>query len=317
MFHPQLEIFVLAVECGSFSSAAAARFCSPVAIMNQMNALEERLGIRLLERTSRGVLPTSAGAVFYEEAKDLIARAEAALGRAKKMAGAEDGRIRIGTSFLRPCKPLLSALATLEPVVQADFQISIIPFEDSPASLGGMLASLGNAIDCFVGPCDSEHWKKNFSVVPFARVRCCIALSKRHPLAEKKSLEWRDLEGERLMLIKRGISSVIDRMRCDLERRCPGAVIIDADTVYDAEAFNACEKEGYLMEIPEIWADVHPGLACLPVEWEHTLPYGVIFSKAPSASFRRFIKMVGCLLRKRAGAGSCLAELKSQKMSAF
>ena len=40
MLHPHIETFVLTADCGSFSKAAAARFCSPVTIMNQINALE-------------------------------------------------------------------------------------------------------------------------------------------------------------------------------------------------------------------------------------------------------------------------------------
>ena len=55
MLHPQWETLILVVEYGSFSRAAAARSCSAVAVMNQVNALEERLGVTLLARSTRGV----------------------------------------------------------------------------------------------------------------------------------------------------------------------------------------------------------------------------------------------------------------------
>ncbi len=291
MFHPGIEVFVQVADCGSFSKAAAARFCSPVSIMNQINALEWRMGVTLLKRTNHGVELTPAGRSLYEDAKRIMAASEEAVRRARRIAGTGQGIIRLGTSFLRPCKPLLDVWGAID-AEHADFQIRIIPFDDSPAGLSAMLESLGKGIDCFVSPCDSFHWKKQYAICLLAQQRCCVALSKKHRLAGKKRLTWDDLEGESLMLVRRGVSPVLDRIRDEIDRHHANIRLIDMPNIYDAEVFNQCEQLGCLMETPEIWADVHPSLVTLPMEWEYTMPYGVVYAKNPSAIFKEFIKVI-------------------------
>ncbi|MCI7567905.1 MAG: LysR family transcriptional regulator [Desulfovibrio sp.] len=292
MLHPHIETFVLTVDCGSFSKAAAARFCSPVSIMNQINALEWHMGFAVLERTNHGVTLTPAGRSLYEDAKKMMVMAGDAVRQARRTAGVERAVVRLGTSFLRPCKPLLDIWAACDAEEQARFQISIVPFDDSPSSLAAMLQSLGGDIDCFVSPCDAFVWKKRYAICPLAQQRCCVALSRKHRLATKKRLTWDDLEGESLMLVRRGVSPVLDRLRNDIELNRRKVQIIDMPHIYDAEAFNLCEQRGCLMETPEIWADIHPSLVTLPVEWEYAMPYGVIYARNASAVFREFIALV-------------------------
>lgn len=55
-------------------------------------------------------------------------------------------------------------------------------------------------------------------------------------------------------------------------------------------AFNACEQHGYLMEVPDTWADVHPSIATLPVEWEYEMPFGIVYAQKPSKAFMEFMK---------------------------
>lgn len=72
----------------------------------------------------------------------------------------------------------------------------------------------------------------------------------------------------------------------------PAGQFLDMPNIYDAEAFNQCEQLGYLMETPEVWADVHPSLVTLPMEWEYTIPYGVVYAKQSSATFTEFIRLI-------------------------
>ncbi|MGN0598984.1 MAG: LysR family transcriptional regulator [Oscillospiraceae bacterium] len=48
MFNPQLKAFVTAADCGSFTKAAEKLFISPTAVMKQINALEDHLGLKLM-----------------------------------------------------------------------------------------------------------------------------------------------------------------------------------------------------------------------------------------------------------------------------
>lgn len=48
----------------------------------------------------------------------------------------------------------------------------------------------------------------------------------------------------------------------------------EADYYYDLDTFNACEQNGTLLLTLDAWAEIHPSLITLPVEWDYTVPYG-------------------------------------------
>ena len=61
MYDPALDTFIAVAECGSFTKAAQRLYISSTAVMKQMNALERRLELKLLDRTPAGVRLTPAG----------------------------------------------------------------------------------------------------------------------------------------------------------------------------------------------------------------------------------------------------------------
>ena len=46
----------------------------------------------------------------------------------------------------------------------------------------------------------------------------------------------------------------------------------------------------------DCWKDVHPLLATIPVEWDFTMPYGLIYAKEPSKELLQFIMAIGNIL---------------------
>ena len=91
------------------------------------------------------------------------------------------------------------------------------------------------------------------------------------------------------MLIKRGESPVLDRMRSEIEEPHPDIHIADLENFYDMEVFNTCEQKGYLMEVPDTWTDVHPSIATLPVDWDYEMPFGIVYTQKPSKAFEKFL----------------------------
>lgn len=75
----QLRYFVRIVETGSMGSAALDLNIGISALSQQMTRLENELAIRLLQRTSRGVTPTSAGLAFYSQAQLALRHADDAI----------------------------------------------------------------------------------------------------------------------------------------------------------------------------------------------------------------------------------------------
>ncbi|REG50182.1 regulatory helix-turn-helix LysR family protein [Paraburkholderia sp. BL6669N2] len=67
-----METYVSVVEAGSFSAAAKRLKLGQPAVSKSITQLEERLGVRLLLRSTRGLTPTDAGQRFYEHVRRAI-----------------------------------------------------------------------------------------------------------------------------------------------------------------------------------------------------------------------------------------------------
>jgi DNA-binding transcriptional LysR family regulator len=104
----EMEVFVRVVESGSFSAAARDLKIGQPAISKTIAGLEERLGVRLLARSTRRLSPTEAGGAFYERALRAIAEANEAEAAAQSAGTGLEGRLRI-------CAPVTFARLHLVP----------------------------------------------------------------------------------------------------------------------------------------------------------------------------------------------------------
>jgi DNA-binding transcriptional LysR family regulator len=92
-------VLVRVVDAGSFSSAATQLRMGQSAVSKAIAQLEERLSVRLLLRTARGLRPTEAGWNFYERAKRSIEEADGAEFAARGAAAT----LSAACAFTRPC----------------------------------------------------------------------------------------------------------------------------------------------------------------------------------------------------------------------
>ena len=90
-----MSVFAKAVESGSFSAAADALNMSSQLVGRHVQALEQHLGVRLINRTTRRQHLTEAGFAFNERVKIILAEVDAAEGLAAMSGGTPRGRLRI------------------------------------------------------------------------------------------------------------------------------------------------------------------------------------------------------------------------------
>ena len=93
-----LELFVRVVDAGSFSAVARAQRIGQPAVSKAVVQLEDWLGVSLLLRSTRSVVPTEAGRIFYERAKRTIEEADEAVLAARGSARGLTGKLRVSTS---------------------------------------------------------------------------------------------------------------------------------------------------------------------------------------------------------------------------
>ncbi len=118
-----LEVFVAIVRHGSMKGAAAELGVSTSALSHRMRKLEAALGAQLLNRTSRALSPTEAGADLARQLSDGFATIEDALRRLARSDGRPVGRLRI--NMLRDAashllRPILKSYATTYPDMHLD-----------------------------------------------------------------------------------------------------------------------------------------------------------------------------------------------------
>jgi DNA-binding transcriptional LysR family regulator len=90
-----MALYARVVETGSFSRAAAALGLGQPTASKRIAALEARLGVRLLERSTRRLQPTEAGREFYERCRRLVDEADELESGASRGARSAVGRLRV------------------------------------------------------------------------------------------------------------------------------------------------------------------------------------------------------------------------------
>ncbi|MFE0106080.1 LysR family transcriptional regulator [Streptomyces sp. NPDC059009] len=92
-----LRVFIAVCRAGSLSAVARDLSCTQSAVSQHVKRLERELGVSLVERHPRGVVPTSAGRILQEAAADGIGGIDLALRRLRDLVAGDGGQLRITT----------------------------------------------------------------------------------------------------------------------------------------------------------------------------------------------------------------------------
>ncbi len=122
-----LRVFVRVMDRGSFSAAAEDLGLTPSAVSKLISRLEDRLGARLLERSTRRLALTPEGETFLTRARRIVAEIEEAEAEVMRVRGAPRGRLRInsGTAFgLHQLTPALADFLARYPEINVELSIT-------------------------------------------------------------------------------------------------------------------------------------------------------------------------------------------------
>lgn len=291
MYNHMLDTFIAVADCGSLTKAAERLYISPTAVMKQMNSLERHLDMKLIERTPSGVSLTSAGSSLYQDAKFMIDYSKKSIANAKATLQASDTTFCVGTSLLNPAKPFMDLWYRVNKDFP-DYKLHLVPFEDNHEGILTEIGQLGEKFDFLIGVCDSKTWLSLCNMLPLGRYKKMVAVSREHRLARKSCIDIEDLYGETLMMVERGDSGVNDFLRNDLKKHHPKIHIEDTPPFYDLSVFNRCAETGNVLLTIECWQDVHPGLVSIPVRWDYSIPYGLLYSLDAPPDVLRFVRTV-------------------------
>lgn len=203
----QLRYFVAVAEERHFGRAAQRLHIAQPALSQQIRSLESELGLRLLERTSRGVVLTDPGSRLLVEARGVVDRFDEAVETMRRVKQGTVGSLRVGI-FPGPLRDLVPP-ALVELRRQLPDVVAETRFIAADEQLRALLDS---RLDLALLPSLGQ-----LSVSPPLQMQIVhreplgIAVSARHPIAEKDELTADDLSQLPLVFMSReGATEIYD-----------------------------------------------------------------------------------------------------------
>ncbi|NML47120.1 LysR family transcriptional regulator [Ramlibacter sp. G-1-2-2] len=192
-----LRAFAALADSGSFGAAAEAVHLGQPALSQAIAKLEDVVGVRLIERTTRSVRLTPAGEEFLVEARRVLDAYERMMLRGSEWAQLRRGRVDLFTvpSIAHRLLPALVREFTAEhPEVSVEVHDHADPVLRQRLDRGeGDLAMLTQSSSAAPQ-----------ALLPFLRDRFRVVLPSNHPLARQESIDAAQLIDERLILLRRG-----------------------------------------------------------------------------------------------------------------
>ena len=194
----QLRAFVAIAETGTFTAGALRVHVTQAAISMQIRQLESEIGARVFVRAPRHVILTEAGEQLLRRARHILREHDAALDEIAELAGAERGRLRIGSASAMVLTEQLPAILKELRKQHPAAEISVTS-GTSEVLVDQILA--GEVDIAFVSlPVDVRGIKTE----RLSEDQLVAIASPRHRLAKQKTIDAYTLAGERLILGERG-----------------------------------------------------------------------------------------------------------------
>jgi LysR family transcriptional regulator, transcriptional activator of the cysJI operon len=284
-----LKTFCDLIETGSFSKAAQLNFISQSAVSQQLRALETRFAQQLLERNRKGVVPTEAGQVLYDECKELTERFQALEARLRAGAQTMAGTIRVAAVYsigLHELPPYVKQFIRAYPQVNVHIEYSRTDkvYE----------ACLNNTIDFGIVALPLRY--PNIAVIPLREDKLVLVCAPEHPLARRRKVSLQQLAGEEFIAFERDIPTrkTIDRLL--KQHKVAVNYVMEFDNI---ETIKRSVEAGIGLSIlPEtaVAREIENGLlrALDFSEGTFTRSIGIIHRKGKvlSAAAREFVKML-------------------------
>lgn len=213
-----LKWLVVASQHRSLRQAAEHLNVRQSTLSRRLRDIESILGLELFERTNGGTRPTLAGREFLGTARTILAELDRSIERLRMSERGEKGRLSIGIHASLSTGNLFATL------VEHHRQFPIVEVRTMDGDHDGLLKALwDDAIDIAVLAGNSTTWPDR--MLPLWSERVVVAMSERHPLAQKDLVHWSDLADEAILIPQYGpgkeleqllIANLSDGFRCNV-----------------------------------------------------------------------------------------------------
>jgi DNA-binding transcriptional LysR family regulator len=196
----RLEIFVRVAELGSFSRAAEALHLTQPTVSEHVRALEEVLGVQLLDRLGRGATPTPAGTLLLGYARRMLTLAREATQAIEQFQGRVSGELTIGGSTIPGeyvVPELIGAFRGKYPEVRVSLLIGASREVQAWVEEGRVE----------IGVVGAPPSARALEGHPLMADELVVVVGAEHPWAGRKTIGLEDLKAEPMIVRERGSGS--------------------------------------------------------------------------------------------------------------
>jgi DNA-binding transcriptional LysR family regulator len=268
----QLRAFVAVAEELGFTRAAARLGVGQQAVSKAIARLEADLGVELLERTTREVRLTRAGAALLEPAQGVLAAVDAAVAAAREAGGVPTGTVRIGVTpavGAREREDVVSAIRRDAP------DVAVGVHEVRPRDVGRLLTS--RELDLVLSR--SRVGGPEVDAAELRPTRAVLFVAAGHRLDAARAVAPKELDGERLLTWNPPGTAFTDLL---LERLAAAGARVEPveSRITGAGSASELARLSAVAVMPEDWP-VTDGVIRILLSGDLTLPLLVLWRLGP------------------------------------
>lgn len=274
----QRELFLSVVEAGSISKAAQEGYVTPQSVSQHIKRLEAELGVRLLDRTAQGVVPTEAGKVFYEGCRRIRDEADQLVDECRRLGSSLNEKIRLATSSgysLSLFPRFVPEYLRRNPAIDLEY----VSVGDSP--LAELKAGAFDVLEGVRVPGDPD-----VAFAPLCASHRCALVSAKSPLARVPAVKPRDLLDRKVYVFNlRWAKSLDDYLKCV----CPGITLLEAPASDYGTVLRLCNSGDAVYLSPDHIAAKFEPLVPIALDVDVVTEYGLVYLSNNEGLLRGFV----------------------------
>ena len=282
MYNRQLNTFLKVAELGSFNRAAEQLYVSASAVIQQINSLENDLGVKLFHRSRRGLQLTVAGAYLAAQAPEYVQRGEMLRSRLLEL-DSQKPCIVVGTSMEEKCRLLYDLWILFSPGnTKYDIRLEVAADRFEMPRQAQLVESIR----------DGAGWQKGWQFLEFFRSPLHCAVVRDHPLARKQLITLQDLREHGIVFIDRSANQENNRL-CEV--LSAEQIPFESRPEWTGSLVWECAIKKRILLAPACWNDILVDLLLIPCELDVSVPYGFFYREPvtpPLAEFLAFVRSV-------------------------
>lgn len=282
----QLESFIKVAENLNFARAAEALNVTTSAVSRQICSLEEELNTKLLRRTTKNVSLTPSGIIFYNDAKEILAKLQLTKQKIKNQMETNVQLLFIG------CTNEADPALMVELLQRCRKQLpEIYPFLRIGSSRLLLNMLIHDEIDILFCFKNDIPMRESFVYHELAQIPVCCVLPSGHPLSDKEELSPKELLSENIVICNsRELPSQIASIQNLISNQFSPNSIYYSETL---QAMLTLIKAGYGIGIFPKMPSTDTALVYVPLDQEYFLSYGVFYKDTSKNSLlKKFLSMI-------------------------